>query len=168
MPYSFQYADKKNIKDILPLLFGILHSNMSVIAPSGSSYEEDYKIWLSNIVPAMEKDARQIVLMFCGDELSGYFQYYVNAVSNSLMMEEIQIREKYQGAGLFSEFYRWLVSKLPKDIKFVEAYSHKNNRKSQIILEHLGLVKSDENKHDNLFYYKGDYSLILKKYMSKG
>lgn len=162
MPYSFQYADKKNIKEILPLLFSILHSNMSVIAPTGNSYEEDYKIWLSNIVPAMEKDARQIVLMFCGDELAGYFQYYVNAVSNSLMTEEIQIREKYQGTGLFSDFYRWLVSKLPKDIKFVEAYSDKNNCKSQNILEHLGLIKSGEDR--SLFYYKGSYNSLLKRY----
>ena len=42
MPYKFQYADKKNIKEILPMLFSILHSNMSVIAPTGNSYEEDY------------------------------------------------------------------------------------------------------------------------------
>lgn len=162
MLYKFRYADKKNIKEILPILFSILHSNMSVIAPTGNSYEEDYKIWLSNIVPAMEKDARQIVLMFCGDELAGYFQYYVNAVSNSLMMEEIQIREKYQGTGLFSDFYRWLFSKLPKNIKFVEAYSDKNNYKSQNILEHLGLIKTGENS--SLFYYKGSYNSLLKRY----
>ena len=162
MPYKFQYADKKNIKEVLPMLFSILHSNMSVIAPTGNSYEEDYKIWLSNIVPAMEKDARQIVLMFCGDELAVYFQYYVNAVSNSLMMEEIQIKEKYQRTGLFSDFYRWLVSKLPKDIKFVEAYSHKNNCKSQNILEHLGLIKTGEDS--SLFYYKGSYNSLLKRY----
>lgn len=162
MPYKFQYADKKNIKEILPMLFSILHSNMSVIAPTGNSYEEDYKIWLSNIVPAMEKDARQIVLMFCGDELAGYFQYYVNTVSSSLMMEEIQFGEKYQGTGLFSDFYRWLVSKLPKGIKFVEAYSHRNNCKSQNILEYLGLIKTGENS--SLFYYKGSYNSVLKRY----
>lgn len=162
MSYNFRYADKKNVKEILPLLFSILHSNMSVIAPTGNSYEEDYKSWLSNIVPAMEKDARQIVLMFCGDELAGYFQYYVNTVSSSLMMEEIQIREKYQGTGLFSDFYCWLVSKLPKDIKFVEAYSHKNNCKSQNILEHLGLIKTGENS--SLFYYKGSYNSLLNRY----
>lgn len=162
MSYNFRYADKKNVKEILPLLFSILHSNMSVIAPTGNSYEDDYKIWLSNIVPAMEKDARQIVLMFCGDELAGYFQYYVNTVSSSLMMEEIQIREKYQGTGLFSGFYRWLVSKLPKDIKFVEAYSHRNNCKSQNILEYLGLIKSGEDS--SLFYYKGSYNNLLKRY----
>lgn len=162
MLYNFRYADKNNVKEILPLLFSILHSNMSVIAPTGNSYEDDYKIWLSNIVPAMEKDARQIVLMFCGDELAGYFQYYVNDVSSSLMMEEIQIKEKYQGTGLFSDFYRWLVSKLPKDIKFVEAYSHKNNCKSQNILEHLRLIKTGENS--SLFYYKGSYNSLLKRY----
>lgn len=48
---EFKYADKQKIEDILPSLFDILHSNMSVIAPTGNTYDEDMKIWSSNIIP---------------------------------------------------------------------------------------------------------------------
>ena len=97
-------------------------------------------------------------------KLVGYFQYYINDATNSIMMEEIQIMKELQGAGLFSEFYKWLVKQLPKDIVFVEAYANKKNIKSQNILKHLGLVESGENKNGNSFYYRGKYVDLLNKY----
>lgn len=160
--YEFKYADKQNIEDILPCLFDILYSNMSIIAPTGNTYEDDLKEWLSNITPAMQKGPRQIVLMFVDNKLVGYFQYYI--FSDSLMMEEIQIRKDYQSTGLFQLFYSWLIKKLPKNIKYVKAYSDKVNYKSQGILEHLGLIKSGEDKNGNFLYYKGDYAVLLEKY----
>lgn len=160
--YEFKYADKQNIEDILPCLFDILYSNMSIIAPTGNTYENDLKEWLSNIIPAMQKEPRQIVLMFADNELVGYFQYYI--CSDSLMMEEIQIRKDYQRTGLFHLFYSWLIKKLPQNLKHVEAYSNKINYKSQGVLEHLGLIKSGENKNGNSFYYKGDYAILAQKY----
>lgn len=162
MSYKFTYLDKQYTEEILPDLFEILHSNMSVISPTGNTYEEDFALWSSCVAPAMQKENRQIILMYSGDALAGYFQYYTN--SDSLMMEEIQIKEEYQGTGLFNTFYSWLVVKLPEDIKYVEAYANKKNVKSQGILEHMGLVKSGENKNGNSFYYKGDYTQLLKKY----
>lgn len=160
--YEFKYADKQNLEAVLPCLFDILHSNMSIIAPTGNTYENDLQLWLSNMTPAMQKESRQIVLMFADNELAGYFQYYIRF--DSLMMEEIQIRKDYQCTGLFHLFYSWLVKKLPQNIKYVEACSHKNNYKSQGILEHLGLIRQGENKNGNSFYYKGDYSVLLQKY----
>ncbi|MBQ2774543.1 MAG: hypothetical protein IJF40_01475 [Clostridia bacterium] len=162
MNTRFEYADKQKMQEILPVLFDILHSNMSIIAPTGNTYENDMEQWLSNVLPAMQKEVRQIVLMYADDKLVGYFQYYVN--SGALMMEEIQIASEYQGSGLFGLFYRWLVKVLPKDIKYVEAYSNKKNHKSQAILEHLGLSKVGENKNGNSFYYKGDYVILLNRY----
>ncbi len=159
--YQFKYADKQNIEETLPYLFDILHSNMSIITPTGNTYKNDLKEWLSNIIPAMQKEPRQIVLMFADSELIGYFQYYIS--SDSLMMEEIQIRNDYQGTGLFNLFYSWLIEKLPKNLKQVAAYSNKNNCKSQGVLEHLGLRKTGE-KSCNFFYYKGDYAVLLEKY----
>lgn len=162
MSFAFQFVNKQYLKQILPILFPILHSNMSVIVPTGNSYEDDLKIWMSNIVPAMQKESRQIALMYVDDEIAGYFQYNINA--DSLMMEEIQIKKEFQGIGLFSAFYTWLIKQLPKEILTVEAYSHKKNFKSQSILEYLGLVKIGENKNGNSFYYKGSYSVLLNKY----
>ncbi len=71
----------------------------------------------------------------------------------------------YHGTGLFSEFYKWLVRQLPEDILYVEAYAHKNNIKSQGILNYLGLTVSGENNNGNSFYYKGRYADLLSKYL---
>lgn len=163
MSYRFEFADKANIENLLPSLFEILHSNMSLIAPTGNTYDEDYKIWVSNVFPAMNKPQRQIVLMYSGYSIVGYFQYYVS--SELFMMEEIQIEKDFQGTGLFSEFYKWLIRQLPDSITAVEAYSHKNNLKSQGILAHLGLTCIGENKSGNCYHYKGSYSSISEKYL---
>ena len=160
--YEFEYADKHNIEEILPCLYDILYSNMSIITPTGNTYEDDLKEWLSNIIPEMQKEPRRIVLMFADNELIGYFKYYI--CSDSLMMEDIQIRKDHQRTGLFHLFYSWLVKKLPKSIKQVEAYSNKSNYKSQGVLENLGLIRSGENKNGKSFYYKGDYAVLLQKY----
>lgn len=159
---EFKYADKQNIEDILPSLFDILHSNMSVIAPTGNTYDEDMKIWSSNIIPSLQKESRQIVLMLAENELIGYFQYSV--CFDSLMMEEIQIRKDYHRTGIFRLFYSWLVKKLPRNIKYVEANSNKSNYKSQGVLEHLGIIRTGENKTGKSYHYKGDYAVLLKKY----
>ena len=42
---SFDILPKNEAENILPSLFRILHSNMSVIAPTGNSYKEDYRLW---------------------------------------------------------------------------------------------------------------------------
>lgn len=110
MNCQFEYADKNKLEMVLPKLFELLSSNMSIIAPTGNSYDEDYKIWLSNIEPAMQKPQRQIILMLCDNDIVGYFQYYIN--SRTFMMEEIQIEKTYQRTGIFSSFYSWLVYQL--------------------------------------------------------
>ncbi|MBE6687134.1 MAG: hypothetical protein E7591_07890 [Ruminococcaceae bacterium] len=161
---KFVLVDKRETDVFLSELFKILHSNMSMIAPTNNSYDTDFKTWSSNIIPAMQKQNRQIVLMYVNDTLVGYFQYYINTDTNSLAMEEIQIDKAFQGTGLFSEFYRWLVKQIPDNIENVEAYANKRNFKSQDILVCLGLDKLGENKNGNSFYYKGRYADLLNKY----
>ena len=162
--FDFVYLEKQSLDRYLPDLFAILHSNMSLIAPTNNSYSEDYVIWCSFIVPAMQEKGRQIALLFVENKLNGYFQYYVNTDKKSLMLEEIQIKKEKQGIGLFSKFCNWLVEQLPRDILYVEAYANKKNIKSQNILEHLGLVASGENKNGNSVYYKGKYTDMLDRY----
>ncbi len=161
---EFSFLDKQKAEKYLPDLFAILHSNMSLIAPTYNSYKEDFEIWYPSIIPALQKEQRQIVLMFVDSTLVGYFQYYINIDKCSLMMEEIQIVKAMQGRGIFSAFYKWLVRQLPEDILYVEAYANKKNHKSQAILKHMGLLQSGENKSGNSFYYKGEYANLLIKY----
>jgi len=162
MNCQFEYADKNKLETVLPKLFELLSSNMSIIAPTGNSYDEDYRIWLSNIEPAMQKPQRQIILILCDNDIVGYFQYYIN--SRTFMMEEIQIEKSYRGTGIFSAFYSWLVYQLPNDIECVEAYAHKKNFKSQGILEHLGLKQLGESKNGNSYHYIGEYINLKNKY----
>lgn len=163
MSISFAYANKLDLEYLLPHLFQILYVNMSLIAPTSNSYEEDFKIWFSNVYPVLQMSQRQIILMYNENNIIGYFQYYVNA--DTLMMEEIQIEKTYHGTGIFSTFYSWLVRQLPNDIKTVEAYAHKQNTKSQRILEHLGLHRIGENKNGNSYFYKGKYQNLLNQYL---
>lgn len=161
---KFLFADKQELEKILPDLFRILHSNMSIIAPTNNSYNEDFEIWKSYIIPSMQNEQRQIVLMYVEDKLVGYFQYFVSVDINSLMMEDIQIIKEFHGTGLFSDFYRWLIKSLPKNIMYVEAYANKKNIKSQNVLKHLGLVECGENKNGKSFYFKGKYVDLLNIY----
>ncbi len=163
MKYQFSFLDKQCAEKILPILFKILYSNMSVIAPTGNTYEQDFQLWQSSVAPALSKQQRQIVLMHSDDEIVGYFQYYVN--DNVFMMEEIQIISNHQGTGLFRLFFMWLIDKLNKDIKFIEAYSHKNNTKSQNILKHLGLQSIGMNKNGNSYHYRGDFNHFVNVFI---
>lgn len=160
MNFHFEFLDKSKKNVFLPTVFSILHSNMSVIAPTGNSYADDEQIFLENVAPALDKAPRQIVLFYAEAELIGYFQYYVNG--ELFMMEEIQLIREYHGSGSFAELYRWLLPLLPDGIMRVEAYSHKNNVKSQSILRHLGLEVIEENK--NNYHFRGEYTKLYRHY----
>ena len=162
MSIRFAYADKNDLPILLPRLFSILHANMSVIAPTGQTYDEEYREWYSNVYPAMQKPPRQIALMYAEDRIIGYFQYYVN--NGLLMMEEIQLEQAYHGTGVFSAFYAWLVGQLTEEIDCVEAFSHKSNVRSQGILGHLGLKRIGDCKNGDCYHYRGSYGSLKERY----
>lgn len=165
MTFEFEYLNKNESGSILPGLFSILFSNMDKISPTGNSFEEDYDIWFSNVYPALKKPQREIVLMYADGCIIGYFQYYINL--GVFMMEEIQIKSDYHQKGVFNDFYSWLIKRLPSEIQNVEAYSNKNNIKSQGILEHLGLKKIGESQNGSSFHYKGEYKILREKFLKK-
>ena len=155
---------KADAASVLPALFDILHSNMSRIAPTGNSYEDDRSMWMSCIKPALEKAPRQILLLYDNDEIIGYFQYYVNDCI--FMMEDIQLRAQYQGIGMFEELYHYLVKTLSPNTEFVEAYAHKKNEKSIAVLIHLGLDIIGENKNGISYHFRGRYENLIRRYGS--
>lgn len=162
---SFHILQKNEATDILPILFKILHSNMSVICTTKNSYVDDYRLWLAAIAPALEKDARHIILIYDDTEIIGYFQYYVNVTT--FMMEEIQFNKEYHGTGLFRRLYSYIYEIIPKETPYVEAYAHKQNQKSQSILKHLGLQIIGENKNGNSYHFRGGCRETLKKYNAR-
>ena len=160
--YRFEYAGKADLPALMPRLFEILHANMSIIAPTGNVYEDDFEDWCAKVYPALTTTVREIVLMYDETNIIGYFQYYVNG--GVFMMEEIQIKQEYQGAGVFSALYSWLMQRLPAALQTVEAYANKLNEKSQGILTHLGLSQIGENKGGSCYHYRGDYKNLRDKY----
>lgn len=162
---DFLIVERDRLEKNIPAMFQILYANMHTIMPIGNSYDEDFSMWKTYAVPAMQEKNRKVVLFYADGNLAGYFQYSLNLESGSLFMEELQIQAKYQGSGLFSAFYKWLVRQLPESIQTVEAHSGKTNYKSQAILEHLGLHKVGENRTGNSYHYQGAYASLLEKYI---
>lgn len=159
MADRFTYADKRNLEPLLPELFGILYENMQEMDFPGKTREEAWREWQTCVGPALQKEARQLVLMHRDGRLVGFFQYYVRMDTKTLMMEEIQIRRDCQGTGLFRGLYRWLVQELPCDILWVEAFANKKNRKSLALLHVLGLAITEE---DRFYRLKGRYGELRR------
>ena len=134
----FLHLDKGEKDHWLPVLFDLLYENMSVIAPSGMSYEDEKAQWLSQVSPALDKAPRQIVLGFAEEELVGYMQYYLR--QQMLMVEEIQLKREYQKTSLFYGFCKYLASVVPEDLQTVEAYADKRNLNSICLMERLGMT----------------------------
>ena len=159
---AFEILSKDKPDKVLPSLFRILHSNMSVIAPTGNDFEKDYRIWIDAVSHGLKQDARKIILIYDDVEIIGYFQYYVN--SSTFMMEEIQFKKEYQGTGIFRLLYSYLFEIIPQETLYVEAYAHKQNSKSQNILKHLGLRIVGESTNGNSYHFRGDCRKVLKRY----
>ena len=159
---SIEFLDKSQKEKYLPLLFSLLHANMSKIAPTGNTFEEGYASWYKAVYPALERPERQILLLNDNDKLAGFFQYGVS--SSTFVMEEIQFERAYWGTGLFRALYTYLSEIIPENIAFVEANADKRNIKSQNILKHLGLEIIGENKNGISYCFRGDCRQMLDKY----
>ena len=159
---TFYFLNKLDFDRLSKVIFSILEGNMSEIAPTGNSYEDDYNSWFAAVKEGLIKEQRRIILILSDDELIGFFQYYTS--NNKLMMEEIQIRSDWQGKEIFRNLYGLLISNLPPEIHDVEAYANKKNVKSQGILRHIGLVIDGENKNGNSYHFHGKYDDLLKWY----
>ena len=76
---DFKYLNKVNFDEYSEELFTILNNNMSLIIPSNNNFEEDYKRWYTAVNKGLQKDNREIVLIFKTNtkQIIGFFQYYV-------------------------------------------------------------------------------------------
>jgi len=163
---TFKFLQKNEAEEHLHALFDILYLNMSKIAPTGMTYEEDFNEWYGAVYPAfVNKDARQIILIYDGENLIGFFQYYINDAT--FVMEEIQFIPEYQGKGVFQKLFARLAAIVPSDIQTVEAYADRRNYKSQGILKHMGLKAVGEGKNGNTYRFRGECQPMLERYNIK-
>ena len=160
----FTHLDKNKFEMQSQSIFAILAGNMSRIAPTGNTYENDYKSWFEAVDRGLAEKSRQMILICFADTLIGFFQYYVN--NELFMMEEIQIVSQWQGKQIFRKLHGFIFTNLPDDIKIVEAYANKQNQKSQGILQKLGLENIGENKNGNCYHYRGTFQNLLNWYQN--
>lgn len=161
----FEYLNKPDFSGVADDIFNILADNMTVIAPTGNTREDDYNCWYGCVTDGLSRDERRIILIKANDSIIGFFQYYIN--EDTFMMEEIQLKPEYQSKNIFRELYGFLIPNIMENIKFVEAYANITNHKSIGILGKLGLTKIGMNKNGRCFHFKGNYSDLVKWYNSK-
>ena len=158
----FEFLDKNRAEEFSPALFRLLYTNMEKIAPTGKSFAEGYAEWHDAVSEGLQRPPRQILLIYDGEVLAGFFQYYVN--ETTFMMEEIQFDPAYHGSGLFRKLYAFLSEIVPENTPYVEAYAHKKNERSRGILRHLGLQVIGENRSGNSDHFRGDWRSVWEKY----
>jgi len=165
----FTYLNKQEKDFWLPQLFDLLHDNMSVIAPSGYSYEEEKAKWLAAVSPALDKEPRQIIMCIINGQPVGFIQYYIR--QDLLMVEEIQIKKEYQKSTMFLQFCKHMLSVIPEDVQTVEAYADKRNKNSINLMGKMGLLALKDEDSSSFVHMRGSvhklYSTFRKKSIAK-
>lgn len=164
----FEYLMKDEFDTVEQKIFDILADNMTLIAPSGESRDEDHRTWYSAVREGLKAEQRKIVLIKENntDNIIGFFQYYVNF--ETFMMEEIQIIPECWGKdSIFRDLYDFVLSHIEVPPHYVSAYANKSNEKSVSILRHLGLEIVEENKNGNSYKLRGDFSALVIWYRSR-
>lgn len=147
----FTALNKNQKEHWLPILFDLFYENTQKIAPSDLPYKQEKEQWLGQVIPALEKDPRKIILCLLNNELAGYVQYYTN--KNLLMIEEIQIAKDFQRTTLFFSLCKHLAQTLPPDLEIIEAFALKQNLYSRKLMNRLGMEQIEEN--DGFVHMRG-------------
>lgn len=152
--YTFCKLDKTDGSSVLPQMFRILYTNMTKIAPTGCTYEEDEAMWLSYASEQMTKEYPEYILMYKDDAMIGYFQYSIEG--DTLMADEVEIIPEYQRTMAFNRLCVHLYQSLPGHIRWIESYVNKENANSLKINQKLGLEVIGENKSGTSWHLRGD------------
>lgn len=159
---TFEFLNKTDFSQKSKEIFDILADNMTVIAPTGNTREEDYICWSDSVSEGLERAERKIVLIKRCDELIGFFQYFTN--EDTFRMEEIQLKPEYHGKGIFRKLYGFILPQIDDSIEFVDAFANIQNEKSIAILEHLGLENVGLNKNGRSYHFKGQFEKLKEWY----
>lgn len=162
---KFKKLNKSKKDDILPVLFDIYHGNMSRICPSVKPYDVEREEWISEVSPALDKNPRQIILMYQNDDLAGFFMYYTRG--DLLMVEELQLKEKYQRTLLLHRLFTYLTEILSSGCSRIEAYANEENYRSLSLMKYLGFNIVDKNERRKLFHLRAASVDIIPKVKTK-
>ena len=137
------YPDKEKKAEYLPALFDIFHENMhSFMTSDECSWEKSQ--WLCTV-----------------DETPvGFLMYCISGTV--LMVEELQISRDYRFSGVFKSMCRELSLQLPQNVRFIEAYAHRENLKSLSLMEKRGMVVVDPDDASAYIHMHGSISPLLR------
>ena len=159
---EFIELNKSEKSSFSPLLFDIFYNNTIELAPSEKSYELQRDEWLSEVSPALDKEPRKVMLCYCEDELAGFLMYYTRG--ELLMIEELQLKKKFQRTRAFYMLCKHFISVLPREITTVEAYALKNNFNSQGIMQYLGMEFVPHESEFPLVHLRGSAEKIKARF----
>ena len=160
----FCYLNKAQKDEWLPLLFDLFYENMSKIITFDKSFEDEKREWIECISEAICKAPRQIILCLDDQEIVAFVMYYTR--NDALMIEELQIKEKYQRTRLCYRLLKYLIEVLPDNIETVEAYAHEENYISQLVMKNLGMTSvGDESR--KFVHLRGKAEYIKQKKLSR-
>lgn len=146
---------------LLEQLFDLLYENMSGIAPTGLSYQEEKEQFLSEVGPALARGPRQIVVLYDGLEPVGYLQYYVSG--GVFMVEELQLRRQWQATPAAASLWKFVSRVLPEDTRFLEAYADPRNTHSRRLMEKLGMKPVEDGACAGLLHYRGSLDRLNRR-----
>lgn len=155
-----RYLDKEREIPMMGMLFDLMHETMAEAVPLGLAREWEKAKWLAEVVPALKKAPRQIVLLYYKDTLAGFCMYYVNG--GKLMVEEVQISKAYQRTSVAAELFRFLKEILPPDTVYIEAFADKRNLNSRNLMEKHGMEPVGETPDGTCIHYRGKIDCIFK------
>ena len=154
--FDFLYLNKEHKNEYLPILFDLLYSNMKDIAPQNFEKTE----FVREVSMALEKEPRQIILIYNGEELAGFMMYYTR--NELLMIEELQLAKKYQRTRALYLLCRYMMKILPENIEYIEAFAHNTNTVSLSLQEYLGM-EIVENVNEGLLHLRGNAKAFKNK-----
>ena len=156
-----RFLDKETEMALLEHLFDLFYENMRTIAPSPLPYEVEKQQWLSEVGPAMAKPPRRIVLVFDGEELVGYLQYYIN--NGLFMVEEVQLRQDCRASTLFAALWKFMSRIIPEDTYTIEAYADPRNLHSCRLMKKLGMEPVADASCGHLLHFRGSLDHISRQ-----
>ena len=159
---EFIELNKSEKSSFLPLLFDIFYNNTAELAPSEKSYDSQRDEWLSEVSPALDKEPRKVILCYYDGELAGFLMYYTRG--ELLMVEELQLKKKFQRTRAFYMLCKYFISVLPREIATVEAYALKNNFNSQGIMQYLGMEFVSHESEFPLVHLRGSAEKIKARF----
>ena len=158
---TFVTLDKSKKVEFLPELFRIFYENTAKISPFTRSYESEMKSWVGEVSPALEKAPRQIILIYHGNDLAGFVMYYVRG--DLLMIEELQLKEKYQRTLLLYKTVKHMIELLSSTVGRIEAYALRKNSISIGLMRDMGFLEVGDTGGTKFMHFSLDLNSIMSR-----